>query len=642
MRRPFTCLLVSCCLLLSLLQRAAAQDNIIMQGFYWNTIPGDVTNVTTGGIWWDTIATVAPLLKNSGFNVLWTPPAQKGFAGIYDMGYGIADYYDYGQFNQHGTIRTRHGNLTQLQNAITTLKNNNLKVMADVVLNHRAGAFDQQLEECDVPNDGRGRELRYTKFNNASGRMNWDSSFFHPNNHHCDLNPEYHNRSFFEDICYFNRINSILDPTKPNNGWYFAQHNLGVAGDSLVIVGRHMIDTMGFDMVRLDAVKHIEPGFLAPFLVELKNGTQPFAVGESYEGNATLLRNYQQEVANFNTSFGAGGKNAQMGIFDFALRFGLQSMAHDGTGAYDMQNLNSLGLVLMPGGLNANNVVTFVENHDFDRGGYRVVTCPGGPGTLQIGNTCLEYFFQSDHAPILRDKHMLYAYILGAEGHPTVFWKDFFWYDLDDEITWLIALRKQFAKGTTTPMSFLGASGGSFSLNDYFIFRRNGTTGGVSDGAMIGLNDNPNSNQETFVTTAFSNRYLKDYSDGFMFVTRQAANDGRASLPTAPRDYSWWAPTGLYPKPDGVVPSYFNMNASTGGCPHFVALKVSDAANFIVNGAPIAAGDEVAIKNTSGQVVGIGRIGQGFKWNGTHDMLIEVLGSPSTNGMANGENFSLF
>jgi glycosidase len=643
MKQKATIYLVGLFLILSLLcaQRADAQDNIIMQGFYWNTIPGDISNTTTGGIWWDTIAAVAPLLKNTGFNVLWTPPAQKGFAGIFDMGYGIADYYDYGQFNQYGTTRTRHGSLTQLQNAITVLKNNQLKVMADVVLNHRAGAPLQELEECDFNNDGI-RELRYTKFNTASGRINWDSSYFHPVNQpgHCNLNDPYRSRVFFEDISYFNRLNNILDPTKPNNGWYFGPHNLGAGGDSLVVVGRHMLDTMGFDMVRLDAVKHIEPGFLAPFLVEMKNiTTQPFAVGESFEGNVNLLRDYQQEVENFNTTFGTGSKNAQMAIFDFALRFGLREMANNGTGAYNMDNLNSLGLVFTPGGLSGDDVVTFVENHDFDRGGYRVVTCPAGD--LKIGNTCLEYFFQSDHAPVFRDKHMMYAYILGAEGHPSVFWKDFFWYDLDDEITWLIALRKQFAKGGSTPMSLLGASGGSFNLNDYFIFRRNGLTGGVSDGAMIGLNDHASANQSTFVNTAFSNKYLKDYSDGFMFITELAPNDSRALIRTAPRDFSWWAPTGLYPKPDGTAPSRFTMNATPGGCPHFVTLKVSDAANFIVNGAPIQVGDEIAIKNTAGQIVGIGRIGQGFKWNGVHDLLIEVLGSPSTNGMANGEAFRL-
>lgn len=623
------------------LRTHAQQDNIIMQGFYWNTIHGDTANQTTGGIWWDTIATVAPQLKNAGYTILWTPPAQKGFVGVLDMGYGIADYYDYGQFNQYGSIRTRHGNLAELQNAINTLHTNNIKVMADIVFNHRAGAAGLQLEECDIPGDGRGKESRYTKFTPASGRMAWDSSYFHPNNHHCDLNSPYHDRTFFEDICYFNRINNVLNPVAPNNGWYFGPHNLGAAGDSLVIVGRHMIDTMGFDMVRLDAVKHIEPGFLAPFLVELKNGTQPFAVGESFEGDPNQLKSYQQQVEGFNTTFGTGSKNANMGIFDFTLRFALQGMANNTSGSYNMSNLNTAGLRFMSGGgLAGEDIVTFVENHDFDRGGYRIVPCPGG--TLQIGNTCMEYFFQSDHAPVSNDKHIAYAYILGAEGTPTVFWKDWFWYGLNDEIGWLINLRKAFAKGNSSPINSLSPTYPSGSNSgDMFVLRRDGTTSGVSDGALIGMNDAASGNQSAWVNTPFTNKYLKDYSDGLMFVTSQAFGDSRALITSAARDFSWWAPTGLYPKSTGTSASHFTMDATPGGCPHFIALKVSDAANFTVAGAPIAVGDEIAIKNAAGKVVGIGRIGQNFKWDGSKDMLIEVLGSPSTNGMANGENFRL-
>ncbi len=614
-----------------------AQDNIILQGFYWNTFPGDYSDVVNGGGWWDTIATVAPYLKNAGFNVVWLPPAQKGFAGIYDMGYGISDYYDYGQYNQFGTIRTRHGNLTELQNAISALKSNNIQVMADLVLNHRAGAPSQQLEECDIPPPG-GKQLRYTKFMPVSGRMDWDSSYFHPTNHHCDLSAPYHDRSFFEDICYFNHLNNILDPNLPSNGWYFGAHNLGAGGDSLVIVGRHMIDTMGFDMVRLDAVKHIEPGFLSPFLIELKNGTQPFAVGELFDYDAATLRSYQVQVE----TFISGSKFANMAVFDFALRGALRDMCNSG-GAYNMANLSNAGLRFYPGPgapLAPEDIVTFVDNHDVDRIGFTNVPCPGG--ILQVGSTCLQLYTDSGHDPVTSNKHMAYAYIMGAEGNPSVFWKDIFWYGLDDEIKWLIALRKMLAKGNSTPMSLLSPSGGSFSTSDYFIMRRAGNSGGVNDGALIGLNDNTSINQETFVNTPFTSKYLKDYSDGFMFKTEVAAADTRALIRTAPRDFSWWSVTGLYPKPYDVPASHFTMNATPGGCPHFIALKASDAASFLVNGAPIQVGDEIAIKNTAGNVVGIGRIGQKFKWDGTHDMIIEVLGSPSTNGMAANETFRLF
>ena len=635
-----------CLCLLTLLtffsHSAHAQPKFIMQGFYWNTNPGDFTDINDGGIWWDTIAFVAPQLKDAGFDVVWMPPAQKGFAGIFDMGYGIADYFDFGQFNQYGTVRTRHGNLAQLQNAINALKSNGLAVMADVVLNHRAGAVSEQLEDCIIPS--RPQEKRFTNFMPASLRIQMDSSHFHPASlaGHCDLNSPYHDRVFFEDICYFNHIDNVLDPTQSNDGWYFGPHALGAAGDSLVLVGRHMIQDIGFDMVRLDAVKHIEPGFLAPFLVEMADGPQPFAVGESFDGSADALRDYQQEVENFVSTFGTGSKNAQMAIFDFALRFALKDMVNDGSGNYNMANFNTTGLRFNPSGaLDAGGIVTFVENHDFDRGGYKQVACPGGD--IQVGNTCLEFFFQDDHAPVFQDKHIAYAYIMAAEGTPSIFWKDWFWYKLDDEIGWLMNLREQFAKGSSAPMSSMAPS---FSMGssgaDKFTLRRDGTTSGVSDGLVLGLNDNATQSQEAFVNTPFSNKYLKDYSDGLMFVTTEAFADSRALIRTQPRDFTWWAPTGLYPKATGAAPSHFEMDATPGGCPHFLTLRVADANNFIVNGAPIKLGDEVAVKNAAGKVVGIGRIGQSFQWDGVHDMLIEVLGSPAADGMADGEAFRLF
>ena len=56
-------------------------------------------------------------------------------------------------------------------------------------------------------------------------------------------------------------------------------------------------------------------------------------------------------------------------------------------------------------------------------------------------------------------------------------------------------------------------------------------------------------------------------------------------------------------------------------------LRAEDASQLLVNGAPIEVGDEVAIRAAgSGSYVGLGRIGQSFRWDGVHDMIIEVLG----------------
>ena len=102
----------------------------------------------TVGVWWDTLATVAPELGNAGFATVWTPPPTKSFAGKFDMGYGPYDYFDLGEFNSKGTVRTRHGNRAELNAMITAMHNNGVNVMADVVLNHRGGGDAQAFEEA--------------------------------------------------------------------------------------------------------------------------------------------------------------------------------------------------------------------------------------------------------------------------------------------------------------------------------------------------------------------------------------------------------------------------------------------------------------------------------------------------------------
>lgn len=639
-RVNFSLLLILFYPLQSLAQQA--QSDVILQGFYWNSHPGDIT--TNTGVWWDTLATVANELAEAGFRTVWVPPASKGFAGVQDMGYGISDYFDLGEFNQHGTIRTRHGNRGQLDAMIAALHNAGLKVMADVVLNHRGGAAGQQLEDCD---DGDGRQARWTKFQPASGRLPGDSTDFHPNTHpgHCNLTPPYHDRTFFEDLCYFHGENNILDPGQPSNGWYFGPHQLGHVGDSLVVWGRWLIQDVGFDEVRLDAVRHIEPGFMAPFLVELANGAQPFAVGEFFDANMGAVKAWHDDVEAFVSTWGTGSKDANIAMFDFNLRYALRDLCNNTAGTYNMADLNGRGLRFHTSPFDAEDIVTFVENHDVDRTGI-VVTDASDPDAFQFGNTFLKISTDSGHDPVVTDKHIAYAYILAAEGRPSVFWKDFYWYGLDEEITWLMALRRATATGASAPMNQLnpffpsGTPGNDAS--NLFALRRAGSSG--KDGLVILLNDHPTNTLEAWLDTPFQNSELRDYSDSQLFASTQAFGDTRALLRALPRNYAWYALTGLYPQPPGEPASHFTLGNHTGAKLHYIALRASDAANLIVNGQPIQPGDEVAILPASGNTaVGLGRIGQSLRWDGVHDMIIEVLGgnnsSEAKGGLLNGQSF---
>ena len=639
LRQLFFSVLFSVITVSSLSAQQLGETDVILQGFYWNTNPGDINS--NNGVWWDTLANAATELSNSGFKTVWTPPANKGFVGVYDMGYGTYDYYDFGSFDQKGAIRTRHGNTSQLQAMIDALHQQGLNVMADVVLNHRGGAEATQIEDCD---DGGGLEMRFTEFRPASNRLPADAPHFHPNSFpgHCDLSGPYHDRVFFEDICYFSGLDQVLDGSVTDDGWYHGPHNLGIMGDSLIVWGRYLLDVMGFDELRLDAVKHIEPGFLAPFLAEMGQGEQPFAVGELFDGDVNTLKSYRDQVESFNTTFGAGSKDANLAIFDFALRYALRDMANGG-GGFDMWNLNSSGLRFNPnGGLPGEDIVTFVENHDVDRIGWVVVDCNDPTATHQIGSTCLKFSQDSGHDPVFTNKHMAYAYIMAAEGRPSVFYKDWFWFGLDEEIKWQMALRSGTATGGSAPIQnlnpfFVSGNGGDlFVLNRY----KNNNQGGL----VLAMNDNTGAEFAAFVDTPFQDEELKDYSDAYLFFQTTVFNDTRCFVKAGPSNYAWYAPTGQYPQPPGEAPSSFTLGNHIGAKLHFVTIRAEDAAQLIVNGAPIALGDEIAIlPMETDDAVGLGRIGQSFRWDGVHDVIIEVLGGGNAfeakGGLLNGAGF---
>ena len=84
-------------------------------------------------------------IKDAGIDALWLPPMCKG-GGDQDVGYGIYDLWDLGEFDQKGTVRTKYGTKKELLEAIDELHKNHIKVYADVVLNHKGNAdFEEEL-----------------------------------------------------------------------------------------------------------------------------------------------------------------------------------------------------------------------------------------------------------------------------------------------------------------------------------------------------------------------------------------------------------------------------------------------------------------------------------------------------------------
>lgn len=112
---------------------SVAQNDVMMQAFYWD-VPVDEAN--KNGTWWDNLRLKSDAMKSAGFTGLWVPAPSKGNFGIIDMGYGVFDHYDLGNYNQKGTVETRFGSRSELESMITKMHSNNISVYADIILNH--------------------------------------------------------------------------------------------------------------------------------------------------------------------------------------------------------------------------------------------------------------------------------------------------------------------------------------------------------------------------------------------------------------------------------------------------------------------------------------------------------------------------
>ena len=76
-------------------------NGVMMQYFHWYN-PAD-------GLLWNEVRSRATELAAAGITGIWLPPAYKGTGGGYDVGYGVYDMYDLGEFDQKGSVRTKYG-----------------------------------------------------------------------------------------------------------------------------------------------------------------------------------------------------------------------------------------------------------------------------------------------------------------------------------------------------------------------------------------------------------------------------------------------------------------------------------------------------------------------------------------------------
>ena len=272
-------------------------NGVIMQYFEWY--------LETNQNLWNEISKNAGNLAKIGITALWLPPAYKGIGGKDEVGYGVYDLYDLGEFEQKGTVKTKYGSKEEYINCILALKQAGIESYADIVLNHKMGADMLQTipaEKVDWGNHNEivsGKEIVRvaTKFT-FPGRKKKYSDFEWNWTHFdgIDYNDKTKEHAIFKFINkdWANEVDEEFGNFDYLMGADIDFQNEEVRKE-LLNWGKWYIETTDIDGFRLDAVKHINADFYEQWLKELRKDLKEelFAVGEYWSGDVSKLHRYK-------------------------------------------------------------------------------------------------------------------------------------------------------------------------------------------------------------------------------------------------------------------------------------------------------------------------------------------------------------
>lgn len=392
-------------------------NGTMLQGFSWY--------LDADGRHWRRLTEDAQMFADNGITAIWLPPAYKGMAGGLDVGYGVYDLYDLGEFDQKGSVRTKYGTKAEYLAAIEALHKAGVQVLADIVLDHRMGAdgtedvMAQEVASCnrEEPVSDIHPIKAWTRFD-FPGRGNTYSAFKWGWN--CFHGVDYDEATKHNGIYLFQGKHWSEQVDHDDNGNYDYLMGCDVdemyqpVFDELLRWGEWYLKTCGIDGFRLDAVKHMDRQFYLRWLPALREefGRELYCVGEYWSPSMDELLAY------------LGGEKV-MSLFDVPLHYHLFE-ASSSFGNMDLTRIFDDTLV----GRDPWHAVTFVENHD---------TQPG----QALQSFVQEWFKPAAYALIL----------LRLDGYPCVFYGDLFGMPNDGnipavrELPLLMELRRRFAYG---------------------------------------------------------------------------------------------------------------------------------------------------------------------------------------------------
>lgn len=394
-------------------------NGILFQAFEWY-LPDD-------GNYYKDLIKKLPDLKRVGVSAIWLPPVCKA-TGTNDVGYGIYDLYDLGEFDQKGAVRTKYGTKEELHDLIKAIHEEGMQVYADVVLNHKASAdYEEEFEAVKVDPNDRTVEIEDPKMIKAWTGFNFPGR----DGKYSDFKWNY---NLFTGVDYDskNEEGGIYKILGENKGWSWEVSHSNGNFDYLMFadidhahpdVKKELINwvdwfvkELDLDGLRFDAVKHIDASFMEEFATHLKetHGDDFYLLGEYWDASTDVKARYLQLTQH------------KMDLFDVSLHFKFFEAATN-SDEFDLRNMFGDTVTSEYPSMS----VTFVDNHDSE------------PGQA-LESTIDDWFKEIAYGVIL----------LRKEGYPCLFYGDYYGINGDynigskkEMIDPLALIRKKYAYG---------------------------------------------------------------------------------------------------------------------------------------------------------------------------------------------------
>lgn len=481
---------------------------------------------------WDKVKEEVPNLSKLGITALWLPPAYKGAQGKKDVGYGVYDLYDLGEFDQKNCVETKYGTKDAYLSAIKEAQKHGIEIYADIVLSHKGGADDvEKVKAIRVDKLDRNKQIgqpltidAWTHFifegrNGKYSDFTWNYNYFNA----VDLDNATGENSIFRFCKNGNGWSKDVD-TENGNFEFLMYADIDMTNNDVVEElknwGKWYIDTTHIDGFRFDAVKHIKFSFCKDWITYLRNTYNKnfFAVGEYWSGDVRKLENYLHCT------------DGVMNLFDVPLHFNFVTASYHKD--YNLSNLlNNTLTKSYP-----EKSVLFVDNHDTEP------------------NQALESWVQPWFKPLA------YTFILTRlEGIPCVFYGDYYGIpefdipSLKQQLDIILNVRKKYAYGLQ---------------HDYFDdastigWTREGDVHRRTSGLAALISNAESGSKWMYVGKKHSNQIFYDCT-GNVHDKVIINKEGFGNFSVSKNNYSIWIPRPSRRQNENIITISFSINLST-------------------------------------------------------------------------------